>query len=166
MMDAPTHDSDFFNWTRQQSAALRSRPLDCSKLDTDKLAEEIEDMGLEQIRKTSSFLVQMLVHLLKLHLDPNAPSAQHWFEEVLRFQAEAVLAFSPGIKQRLDLIKIWKLAKKGATSKLAQHEVVAPDLPPECPLSLDEMLDIDFDPNTALQAIAAAVNAATAKHGR
>lgn len=165
MMDASTHDSDFFNWTQQQSAALRSRPLDCSKLDTDKLAEEIEDMGLEQIRKTSSFLVQMLVHLLKLHLDPKAPSAQHWFEEVLRFQAEAVLAFSPGIKQRLDLIKIWKLAKKGATSKLAQHEV-APDLPPECPLSLDEMLDIDFDPNIALQAIAAAVNASTAKHGR
>ena len=55
---------------------------------------------------------------------------------------------------------------KGATSKLAQHEVVAPDLPPECPLSLDEMLDIDFDPNIALQAIAAAVNASTAKHGR
>lgn len=165
-MDAPTHDSDFFKWTQQQSAALRSRPLDCSKLDTDKLAEEIEDMGLEQIRKTSIFIVQMLVHLLKLHLDPNAPSAQRWFEEVLRSQAEAVLAFSPGIKQRLDLIKIWKLAKKGATSKLARHEVVAPHLPPECPLSLDEMLDIDFDPNAALQAIAAAVNASTAKHGR
>jgi hypothetical protein len=28
------------------------------------------------------------------------------------------------------------------------------------------MLDIDFDPNIALQAIAAAVNASTAKHGR
>jgi hypothetical protein len=49
---------------------------------------------------------------------------------------------------------------------LARHEVVAPDLPPECPLSLDEMLDIDFDPNAALRAIAAAVNASTAKHGR
>ena len=115
-MDAPNHHSDFFEWTQQQSAALRSHPLDCDELDVEHLAEEIEDMGLEQIRKTSSFLVQMLVHLFKLHLEPNAPSAQHWFEEVLRFQADAVLAFSPGIKRRLDLDKIWKLARKGATS--------------------------------------------------
>jgi len=164
-MDAPNHDSDFFEWTQQQSAVLRSHPLDCGELDTEKLAEEIEDMGLEQIRKTSSFLVQMLVHLLKLHLEPKAPSAQHWFEEVLRFQADAVLAFSPGIKQRIDLDKIWKLAKKGATSKLAQYDVLVPDLPAECPLSLDAMLDVDFDANIALQAIAAAISS-TPKTGR
>jgi len=156
-MDAPNHDTNFFEWTQQQSTALRSHPLDCDELDTEKLAEEIEDMGLEQIRKTSSFLVQMLVHLLKLHLEPSSPSAQHWFEEVLRFQADAVLAFSPGIKQRLDLEKIWKLAKKGATSKLAQYKVPVPDLPEECPLSLDAMLDVDFDANIALHAIAAAI---------
>ena len=163
-MDTPNHDSDFFEWTQQQSAVLRSHPVDCGELDVENLAEEIEDMGLEQIRKTSSFLVQMLVHLLKLHLEPNAPSAQHWFDEVLRFQADAVLAFSPGIKQRLDLDKIWKLAKKGATSKLAQYNVSVPDLPPECPLSLDTMLDVDFDANAALQALAAAVNS-TPKSG-
>jgi Domain of unknown function DUF29 len=157
-MDAPNHDSDFFEWTQQQSAVLRSHPLDCGELDTEKLADEIEDMGLEQIRKTSSFLVQMLVHLLKLHPEPKASSAQHWFEEVLRFQADAVLAVSPGIKQRIDLDKIWKLAKKGATSKLAQYDVLVPDLPAECPLSLDAMLDVDFDANIALQAIAAAIS--------
>jgi Domain of unknown function DUF29 len=164
-MDAPNHDTDFFEWTQQQSAALRSHPLDCGELDTEKLAEEIEDMGLEQIRMTSSFVVQMLVHLLKLHREPNAPSAQHWFEEVLRFQADAVLAFSPGIKQRLDLGKIWKLAKKGATSKLAQYNVPVPELPEECPLSLDMMLDVDFDANIALQAIASAVTS-TLGNGR
>ena len=164
-MDAPSHDTEFFEWTQQQSAVLRSHPLDCGELDTEKLAEEIEDMGLEQIRKTSSFLVQMLVHLLKLHLEPNAPSAQHWFEEALRFQADAVLAFSPGIEQRLDLEKIWKLAKKGAASKLAQYMVPVPELPDECPLSLDVMLDVDFDANIALQAIAAAVTS-TPGNGR
>lgn len=163
-MDASNHDSDFFEWTQQQSAVLRSHPLDCSELDLENLAEEIEDMGLEQIRKTSSFLVQMLVHLLKLHLEPNAPSAQRWFEEVLRFQADAVLACSPGIKQRLDLDKIWKLAKRGATSKLAQHDVSVRDPPPECPLSLDTMLDVDLDANTALQVIAAAIGS-TPKSG-
>lgn len=159
-MDAPSHDLDFFAWTEQQASALRRDPIDCDELDAGKLAEEIEDMGLEQIRKTSSFLVQMLVHLLKLHLEPNAPSAQRWFEEVLRFQADSALACSPGIKQRLDLDKIWKLARKGATSKLAQYDVTIPQLPDACPLSIDAMLDIDFDPNVALRAIAEAMKAA------
>ena len=84
---------------------------------------------------------------------------------MLRFQADAVLAFSPRIKQRLDLEKIWKLAKKGATSKLAQDNVPVPGLPVECPLSLDTMLDVDFDANIALQAIAAAVTS-TPGNGR
>jgi hypothetical protein len=103
--------------------------------------------------------------LLKLHLERNAPFAQHWFDEVPRFQADAVLAFSPGIKQLLDLEKIWKLGKKGATSKLAQYSVPVSELPEECPLSLDTMLDVDFDANIALQAIASAVTSSP-RNGR
>jgi hypothetical protein len=136
---------------------LRTRPLDLDALDTERLAEEIEDMGREEIRKVSSFLMQMLVHLLKLHLDPNASTAQHWLDEVLRFQADAMFALSPGIKQRIDLDKIWRTAKKGAPAKLSQHAVRVPELPEHCPLSLDTMLDIDFDPKQALQTIAAAI---------
>jgi hypothetical protein len=156
-MDVPNHDTDFFEWTQQQSAALRSCSLNCSELDTANLAEEIEDMGLEQVRKTSSFLVQMLVNLLKIYLEPSAPSAQNWLEQVLRFQADAVLTLLPNVKQHLDLEKIWRLAKKGATSKLAHYEVSLLGLPDESPLSLDTMLDIDFDVNSALEVITATV---------
>ncbi|QUS38461.1 DUF29 domain-containing protein [Tardiphaga alba] len=156
-MDARTYELDFFEWTQQQAAALRSRPLDVNALDTERLAEEIEDMGREQIRRTSSFLVQMLVHLFKLHLDPKAPSVQRWFKEVLRFQADAVLSLSPGIKQRLDLDTIWRLAKRRTTAELARHNIVVKNLPDVCPLSLDAMLDVDFDTEKALQTIAAAI---------
>jgi hypothetical protein len=156
-MDARIYDLDFFEWTQQQAAALRSRPLDLDALDTERLAEEIEDMGRDQIRRTTSFLVQMLVHLLELHLDPDAPAAPGWLKEVLRFQVDAVLSASPGIKQRLDLDKIWRLARRGATVKLAKHAVAAPNLPEACPLSIDAMLDIDFDPKEGLRVIAAAI---------
>jgi len=156
-MDARTYDLDFVEWTEQQAAALRARPLDVNALDAERLAEEIEDMGREHIRKVSSFLMQMLVHLLKLHLDQSSPSAQKWFNEALRFQAKAVLALSPGIKQRLDIGKIWRLAKSGATLKLEQYDVTVPDLPQNCPLSLDEMLRENFDPHEALKTIAAAI---------
>jgi hypothetical protein len=51
----------------------------------------------------------MLVHLLKLQIDPNSPSVERWFEEVLKFHADAVLTLSPSIKQPLDVDKIWRL---------------------------------------------------------
>jgi hypothetical protein len=40
---------------------------------------------------------------------------------------------------------------------LAPYIVPIPELAEECPLSLDAMLDVDFDANIALQAIAAAI---------
>jgi hypothetical protein len=71
----------------------------------------------------------MLVHLLKLQIDPNSPSVERWFEEVLKFHADAVLTLSPSIKQPLDVDKIWRLAKRGATYKLPKQDVGMPDLP-------------------------------------
>ena len=156
-MDARTYDLDFVEWTLQQAAALRARPLDVNALDTERLAEEIEDMGREHIRKVSSFLMQMLVHLLKLHLDASSRSTRRWLDEVLRFQTDAVLALTPGIKQRLDADKIWRLAIKRATAKLSEHSVAVPKLPERCPLALDMMLDQNFDPNDALQTLADAM---------
>lgn len=156
-MGAKTYDLDFVAWTEQQAAAFRAHPLDVTALDTERLAEEIEDIGREHIRRVSSFLMQMLVHQLELHLDPNAPAAQGWFREVVHFQAEALLALSPGMKQRLDPDNIWRLAKRNATARLTGYTVDMPVLPDTCPLTLDDMLSADFDANRGLEAIAAAM---------
>jgi hypothetical protein len=42
---------------------------------------------------------------LKLAIEPDSQSASHWFDEIVTFQGDAVLAFSPGLMQRLDLEK-------------------------------------------------------------
>src|SRR5690606_6070401 len=68
-------------------------------IDIENLAEEIEDSSRTEIRQTSSFLKQTLVHLIKLAVQPAAKSANHWAEEALVFQSDAPLAFSPGIRQ-------------------------------------------------------------------
>lgn len=105
-MPAPLHDADFFRWTMEQAAALRSMPRS-NVLDSDNLAEEIEDMGRAALNKVASLLTQVLTHLLKLAIDPAAPAREHWVDEILASQADARRAFSPG------MASAWRLPSCG-----------------------------------------------------
>jgi len=142
------HDIDFYRWTQEQAALLRTAHGD-GRLDLDALAEEIEDMGRSEIREISRLLHQTLAHLIKIAVDPQAQAVDHWFAEILAFQGDAVIAASPGLKQRLDLETIWRVACNGATRALARRSVAVPPLPKSCPLTLDQLLDPEFDPDRA-----------------
>jgi hypothetical protein len=158
---ASRHDSDFYGWTQEQAGILRETLAEDARLDIVNLAEEIEDMGRAEILAISSLLRQTIIHLLKLAIQPDSPSATHWFDEIVTFQGDAVLAFSPGLKQRLDLDKIWRVGCNGATRSLEKQGGVVPRLPSACPLSLDDLLDPEFDPETATQTLSAAIQAVT-----
>ena len=168
MDTAQQHDVDFYQWTQEQAAILRGMPRDTCPLDLDNLTEEVEDMGRDEIREISSLLRQTITHLLKTVIAPDTPPSDHWFDEIVTFQGDAVLAFSPGLKQRLDLEKIWRVACNGATRSLEKHGVTVPTLPANCPLTLDDLLDPEFDPDKAAKALAAAIQAVTpsSRHGR
>ena len=157
MDTASKHEIDFYRWTQEQAAALRLAPPDLLALDFDNLAEEIEDMGRNEANAISSLLKQTLAHLLKIAIDSNAQAVNHWYEEATTFQGDAVLSFSPGLKQKLDLDMIWRVARNGATRSLQVHNVVIPPLPDTCPLSLDDLIDPDFDPREAVSSISSAI---------
>ena len=159
MTPSQQHDTDFYRWTQDQAALLRALPRASNRLDIDNLAEEIEDMGRAEIKEISSLLRQTLVHLVKIAFDSEAPSVAHWVGEASGFQGDAVLAFSPGLRQRLDLPKIWSVAKRNATDSLAEYGVAVPPLPDECPLSLDQLLDLDFSPREAAAVVSASADA-------
>ncbi|MBV8524874.1 MAG: DUF29 family protein [Acetobacteraceae bacterium] len=42
------------------------------------MIEEVQDVGLSELRACQSLLQQALVHLLKLHAWPDSPAAPHW----------------------------------------------------------------------------------------
>jgi hypothetical protein len=147
------HEVDFYSWTQEQAALLRALPRNSNRLDIENIAEEIEDMGRTEIKEVESCLLQTLAHLIKIAVDKGAQFVPHWVGEANEFQARAVLAFSPGLRQRLDIPKVWKLAKRTANVSLAEHGVDLPVLPDECPMSLDQLLADDFSPRDAAAVI-------------
>jgi hypothetical protein len=151
------HERDFVGWTESQAGILRGMPSGLFGLDTENLAEEIEDLGRSEIREVSSLLRQLLVHLIKLAAQPGAEPAGHWLDEVLTFQGDAVIACAAGIRQRIELSAIWRLARNSAARSLRQHDVTLKGLPADCPLTLDQLLADDFDPLAAAATISRAM---------
>ena len=155
-MPAHQYDADFYLWTQEQAELLRAMPRS-NALDIDNLAEEVEDMGRAELNKVASLMVQMLVHLLKLAAEPEASAREHWIEEILTFQADARRTVTPGMRQRLDPEDIWHDAVRLASAARAVGGRPPLAAPQRCPLSLDTLLDRDFDHQVALAAIAAAL---------
>lgn len=149
MTPSQQHEKDFYSWTQEQAALLRAMPRGSNRLDIDNLAEEIEDMGRAEIKEISSLLRQTLTHLIKIAVDSGSQSVAHWVTEASGFQSDVLLVYSPGLRQRLDLPKIWKLAKRNATDSLGEYGIAIPPLPEECPITLDQLLDPDFNPRVA-----------------
>ena len=67
----------------------------------------------------------------------------------MALQGDAVLACTPGIRQRIDVPRLWELAANAASRSQQRHGADLDNLPGECPFSLEDLLVTDFDPVAA-----------------
>jgi hypothetical protein len=143
------YDRDYVEWVEAQAEAVRRlkviRPNEDTGIDHDNLIEEILDMGRSVERAYRSYLVQIIVHLLKLEFSPADAPRRHWMREVslFRLSADAEIDDAPSVRRRLDVEKTYRTARKAAAIDLADDGVCAKDLPPTCPYDLDTQILAD-----------------------
>ena len=144
------YDDDILLWSEQQAAAIRrlgrnARELP-NELDIENLAEEIESVGRSELVSVESDLERMLVHLIRLVVEPDSTSVRHWRSEIAAFHASARRRYSPSMRQRIDVNALWRSARE--QSLLAyegkEHErVVGRSI--KAPFALDELLAEKID---------------------
>jgi len=156
-MGAAYHE-DFYLWTRDQARRLRGLAGD-NRIDAAQVAEEIEDLGRSQLNAVQSHLVQLLAHLLKAAWSPNPEPQRHWRSEIRSHHLEAVNTVTPGMRQPLDMARIWRQARRLADDRLADHGEPALPRGLGCPFDLGELLDEDFDIEVARDRLRAALDA-------
>jgi hypothetical protein len=129
MSDANTpYRSDFALWSREQAAALRSA-AQCSatqggsnqKLDWENLAEEIESLGISELRELKSQIGHIIEHLLKLENSRAVDSRAGWIRSIrdARNEIERVLEDSPSLKPDLPAA-IEAEARRGSRKAIAE----------------------------------------------
>ncbi len=138
------YETDFYTWTQQQAAFLKSGRF--SEVDLKNLIEEVESMGRSEKRELERRLTVLLLHLLKWQYQP-LYRGRSWELSIdeQRLQFKKVLKDNPGLKNQLNEIlndayeiSIIKAAKETKLDKKT--------FPLTCPWKLQEITNPDFYP--------------------
>ena len=136
------YETDVLAWSERQAALLRQVASGArlnEPVDWPHVIEEVQDVGLSELRACQSLLEQALTHLLKLSTAPDGPDARHWRGEVRAFLNDAQRRFTPSMRQRLDLDDLYAkaLRRAGEEGRLAWW-------PGRCPFTLQALLADDL----------------------
>jgi hypothetical protein len=141
------YDDDILLWSEQQAEIVRRlgrRDLP-NEFDVENVAEEIESVGRSELAAVKSRIENILTHLIKLALEPESGSARHWRGEILSFHYELLDRSAASVRQRIDIDRLWQLARKRAILMLPEDSKIAEWLPIQSPFLLDDILVEEID---------------------
>ena len=135
------YDTDVLEWSERQASILRriaaGEPGNEAP-DWANIVEEIENVGRSEFNAVRSLLVQAFLHDLKCEAWPDAPNVPHWRAEARGFRGDAARSYTPSMRQRIDLARLYRDAL-GRLPELMDGQPPLP-VPQDCPATLDEML--------------------------
>lgn len=139
------YEKDFYRWTQVTAEALKQRKFEV--IDWDNLIEEIEALGRSEKRAIRSYLVVVLLHLLKWQHQPEHQS-RSWLNSIrnARRELQELLDDNPSLKGSFledSLFKAYEQAREKASEETT---IYLENFPEECPYNLDEILHPEFLP--------------------
>jgi hypothetical protein len=122
------YERDFYAWTQEQAALLRSGQLE--RLDRVHLAEEIEALGRQERRELVNRLGILLGHLLKWQFQPHL-RGKSWRATLSeqRRQIQRLLKESPSLKPELAAA-LAEAYQDGILLVVKETPLAEDDLPP------------------------------------
>ncbi|MFT0797727.1 DUF29 domain-containing protein [Synechococcus sp. R5-12] len=138
------YDCDFYAWTQEQAALLRSGQWD--QLDIPNLVEEIEALGRQERRELVNRLGILVGHLLKWQFQPQQRSKSRIATIIeQRQEIQELIADNPSLKSYL-VEAMNKAYQKSVLLVAKETPLSLDDLPAQCPYTLDQVMDPDFYP--------------------
>jgi hypothetical protein len=139
------YDEDFLAWTEQTAALLRRARF--AAIDTEHLAEEVQDMGKRDLREAHSRLRVLLVHLLKWRHQPTKRS-RSWRATIITQRQEIadLLQQSPSLRPKLAA-GLAGTYRSAVARVVAQIQLAPTALDRTCPFTLHQILDPTFLPD-------------------
>ena len=138
-MTTAHYETDFYLWTQQQAALLRQGEFNRIDLDLANIAEEIESMGKRDRRSLSSYLQNVLLHLLKWqHQHERRGTSWELSIENGRYQLHDLLEESPSLKPQLEKLvaKEYPQARRNAAGETGLPLTTFPE---QCPFTVEQI---------------------------
>lgn len=138
------YEKDFYEWTKQNAALLRSGGI--SEVDVEHVAEEIEDMGKRERRALLSRAAVLIGHLLKWRAQPERRS-RSW-ETTIRIQRREMTKLLEGMPSLRPVLAESFEEAYGDGLLLAVADTSLPEemFPPTPDFDIEQLLDETFLP--------------------
>ncbi len=137
------YEIDDYLWIQETVELLKQKRLD--ELDLENLIEELEDLGRERKLAVKSLLQQIIRHLLLLQYwdDERERNYRHWKSEVTSFRMQINDRMTRNFYNYLtdNLSSIYQKSRKYVRDKSGLDT-----FPPQCPYTLEQLLDEDWFP--------------------
>ena len=138
------YDLDDAQWLEETVCLLKKHQF--QQLDLDNLIEELEDLGREKKNAVASLLEQIIRHLLLLQYwtKESEYNSVHWQEEIYNFRTQLGRKITTNLRNYLEkeLNSIYQDALGFVKIKTVNSVV----FPPDCPYSLEQLLDRSWLP--------------------
>jgi hypothetical protein len=133
------YDLDDAQWLEETVSLLKKHQF--QQLDLDNLIEELEDLGREKKNAVASLLEKIIRHLLLLQrwTKESEYNAVHWQEEIYNSRTQLRRKITTNLSHYLEkeLNSIYQDALGFVKIKTVNSVV----FPPDCPYSLEQLLD-------------------------
>jgi Domain of unknown function DUF29 len=118
------YNEDFYAWTQEQAAALRTHFKGDNRLDVEHLAEEVEDLGKSELHAIESYVENIMAHLLKLDYSSLEWPRNHWRKEILAFRRSLRRRMTPSLRRTVSekLEQRYANARESAAADLLEIE--------------------------------------------
>jgi hypothetical protein len=144
------YETDFFAWTQHQAGLLKDKRFD--EVDTDHIAEEIEDMGISQKQQLMSRLGVLVAHLIKwkYRLSFSVKVSGLWKGTIVeqRRKIKRLLKDSPSFKRLLNEDNLNEIYGDALAIVLKDTGKEPSNFSIECPFNFEQIMDSDFWPES------------------
>jgi hypothetical protein len=139
------YDEDFYGWTQEQAEYLRAGLWDA--VDAVHVAEEIEDVGSEQIHTVQSHLTNLLMHLLKWRYQPTHRS-RSWRVSIRNARIEIRKRLTRSHTLAREIEGLFTEAYEDARQLASDETGLAIEtFPEDCQWRLQDILSQEFLPS-------------------
>lgn len=136
---------DPYAWALAQAALLRRGAKGASSADIAALSQFLEEWADEILSAARSQMVNLMAHAAKAAMSRIPAIIGHWRSECIEFHDRLVDAYRPSMRDRIDMTSLWQRACRKVDASFADHGEAKPQLPAQCPFTLDQLVDPDLD---------------------
>jgi hypothetical protein len=139
------YETDFYLWALEQAELLRQKQF--SAIDSENLAEEIEDVARHSKREVAHRLEVLIQHLLKWQYQPKR-RGNSWTRTIIeqRHQLEYDLDEMPSLRRLLN-DSVWMNKRWHNARRAALDETRVKDIPQFQLWTPEQLLNPDFYPH-------------------